>query len=97
MAVFKNELATDIILPHISVYRKYRDGVHCAYEVFADEGFVMYDKTAQNTELDPETNVIVPVTYYYTWISCPLNCDFATFSYVAAERTGVNEKYVFDN
>lgn len=97
MAEFKNELATDINLQNISVYRKFRDGVHCAYEVFADEGFVMYDKKAQNTELDPETNEIVPVTYYYTWISCPLNCDFGAFSYEATERANVNEKYVFGN
>lgn len=97
MAEFKKVLVTDIVFPNVSVYRKYRDGVLCGFEVYADNGYVMYDKKASITELDPKTSEEIPVTYYYTWVSCPLSCDFSNFSYIAVPRTSVDEKYVFGN
>lgn len=94
-AVFTYELATDIVFPNISVYRKFRDGVHCGYEVYSNEGYVMYDTAANDTEiLDPEVGP-VPTTYYYTWLSCPLNFNFANFTWVAVPRNTVPEDHIF--
>lgn len=95
MAEFRQELATDIVFPNISVFRKFRDGVHCGYEVYSNEGYGMYDTTANDTEiLDPEIGP-VPTTYYCTWLSCPVNFDFANFTYVAVPRNTVPEDHIF--
>ena len=95
MAVYTQEIATDIILTNITVYRKYRDGVLCGYEVYTNEGYVMYDTTANNTEVDPETWEEYPVIYYYTWLSCPVRTNFDTFTWIAVPRSSVDENYIF--
>lgn len=95
MAVYTQELATDIVFPNISVYRKYRDGIHCGYEVYSNEGYVMYDTTDENYEYNPETGEMYPVIYYYTWLSCPVNKNFDNFTWIAVPRDTVDENYIF--
>lgn len=95
MATWTTEIATDIVIPNISVYRKYKDGVLSRYEVYSNEGYVMYDTTANNTELDPITGEEVPVIYYYTWLTCPLSINFDNFTWVAVPRDSVDENYIF--
>lgn len=95
MATYTYEVATDITLPNMTVYRKYKDGVHSAWRVNTNEGYVMYDTAANNTEIDPETMEEIPVTYYYTILHCPLSWDYRTFTYVAVPRDSVDENYIF--
>lgn len=103
MANYTYELATDIVFPFIDVYRRYRDGVLTGYKVCTQEGYVMYDTTATDTEIaidpetglemqDPETGeyIEVPTTYYYTLMYCPLNTDFNNFTWVAVPRDSVD-------
>ena len=95
MAVYTKELAIDILFPNISVYRKYRDGELCAYEVYSNEGYVMYDTTAEDYEiLDPDSEPI-PTTYYYTWVTFPRTFNFANFTWVAVPRNTVPEDHIF--
>lgn len=95
MAVYTQEEATDIVFPNITVYRRYRDGVHCAYEVYTNDGYVMYDATANYTEVNPDTMEEIPVTYYYTWLTCPVSYNFDNFPWVAVPRDSVDENYIF--
>lgn len=95
MAVYTREIATDIVFPNITVYRKFKDGVHYAYDIYSNDGYVMYDTTAQDTEIDPDTLEEIPVTYYYTWLSRPLSFSFDNFTWVAVPRGSVDENYIF--
>ena len=107
MAEYTKELATEFNFPHIDVYKQYCDGEHYGYEVRVQEGYVYYDTTANDTELqfDPETGepmfddetglpIEVSVTYYYTMSYLPKNYNFANFPWVAVPRDSVNENYI---
>lgn len=95
MAEYTFEVATDITFPNMTVYRKYKDGVHSAYRVNANGGYVMYDTTANDVEIDPDTDEEVSVIYYYTMVGLPLNYNFDNFHYVAVLRSTVDENYIF--
>lgn len=95
--VYTQEIDTRWVFPHITVYKKLRNGEHYAYSVKANDGFVMYDTTANNTELDPKTMKEIPVNYYYKEYSAPLREDFSKFSWVAVLQSTVDKKYIFGN
>lgn len=95
MAVITYEVATDINIPNITIERRLSDGVLTGYRMTANEGYVFYDTTANNTELDPETNEEIPVTYYYTIGILSKNTNFDNFPYVAVPRDSVDENYIF--
>ena len=95
MAVWERVVATEFNFPNITVWKKLRDGVHVSWEVKPNDGYVMYDTTANDTELNPETMEEIPVVYYYTIMSCPLNYNFDAFTWVAVPRDSVDENYIF--
>ena len=95
MATWTYEVATEYNFPNITVYRKYRDGVHASWRFVSNEGYVMYDTTANDMEPDPETLEERPVIYYYTNVDCPLNYPFHNFTWVAVPRDSVDENYIF--
>lgn len=95
MATWTYEVATEYNFPNITVYRKYRDGVHASWRFVSNEGYVMYDTTENWTETDPETLEERPVIYYYTNVDCPLNYPFDNFTWVAVPRDSVDENYIF--
>ena len=95
MAVYTFEVAEDIVFPNMTVYRKFKDGVHSAYRVNANDGYVMYDTTANNTELDPDTMEEISVNYYYRMVGVPLSVNWSTFPYVAVPENEVDENYIF--
>lgn len=88
-------LATDIMIPNISIYRTYVNGNHTGYRANANEGYVFYDITANDVEFDPETDEEIPVTYYYTVAILPKNINFDNFPFVAVPRDSVDENYIF--
>lgn len=95
MATWTYEVATEFTFPNITVFRKYRDGVHVSWRFAPNAGYVMYDTTANDVELDPETMESRPVIYYYTSADCPLNYPFDNFTWVAVPRESVDENYIF--
>ena len=95
MAVYTMEVATEYDFPNITLYKKLEDGVHYAWRFVSNEGYVMYDTSANWTELDPDTLEPVPVIYYYTRVDCPLNYPFDNFTWVAVPRDSVDENYIF--
>ena len=84
------------IYPNLTIYDRFVDGVQNGWRVNANEGYVFYDITANDVELDPETMEERPVTYYYTVMSLNRNHDWSTFSQVAVPRDSVDENYIFD-
>lgn len=95
MAVYTEEIATDKVYPNLTIYRKFKDGVHYAWKMTANEGYVFYDTSENNTEIDPDTMEERPVIYYHTIASFPLNYNWDNFPYVAVPRDSVDENYIF--
>jgi hypothetical protein len=95
MAVYTFEVATEYNFPNITVYRKLTDGVQTAWRINANEGYVFYDTTANNTDFDPETMEEIPVIYYYTVASLSMRTDMENFHWVAVPRDSVDENYIF--
>lgn len=95
MAVWTEEINTNYNFPHINVYNLLKDGVLKGYEARTVEGYVMYDTTANDTEMNPETMEEVPVTFYYTLRGYPASFNFANFTMVAVPRDSVDENYIF--
>lgn len=108
MSEFKHEIATEYNFPNINLYRRFVDGEFNGWKAETAEGYVMYDTTANDTELqiDPETReitvdsetgepVVVSVTYYRTMTTMPRWYNIDKFPYVAVPRDTVDEKYIF--
>lgn len=95
MAVYTEEIATEFSFPHIDIYRRYADGEFWGYKVLAQEGYVFYDTTANDTTIDEETMEEIPVTYYYRIRLLTRNYDMNNFSLVAVPRDSVDENYIF--
>ena len=95
MAVYTYELATDYNFSHINLYRRYKDGVFNGWKAETEEGYVMYDSTANDTEFDPITMEERPVTYYYVGTTLPKNYNIDNFPYIAVPRDSVDENYIF--
>lgn len=81
--------------PNITVYRRIIDDVQTGWRITANEGYVIYDATANNTEIDPDTMEEIPVTYYYTVKNFSLNYNWDNFPWVAVPRDSVDENYIF--
>ena len=97
MTEYTEILATDIVFPHIEVYRKYRDGEHYGYKIIPEDGYHMYDTTTKDTEYDPETGTEVPIIRYYHVIHAPLIFDFDNFTWVAILESEVDEDHINNN
>lgn len=87
--------AKEYNFPNITVYRKLKDGVQSAWRFNTNEGYIMYDKRANDTELDPETMIERPVTYYYVVASAPLSFNMDAFPWVAVPRESADKNYIF--
>ena len=95
MAVYTYEISAEHnIYPNLTVEDRFRDGVTSGWRVTANEGYVFYDTTEENFELDENGNE-VPVIYYYTLMMFSQYFNWANFSLVAVPRDSVDENYIF--
>lgn len=96
MATWTYEISTEHnIYPNITVYDRFRDGSPYGWRVEANEGYVMYHANANDTEPDPVTGEIRPVTYYYTASHLSPYYNWNNFDFVAVLRSTVDENYIF--
>ena len=96
MAVYTYEVSAEHnIYPNITIYDRLKDGEPYGWRFNTDEGYVMYDTTANNTEYDPETGEEIPVTYYYTVYMASRYYNWNNFHWVAVPRDSVDENYIF--
>ncbi len=95
MATHTEVLAEDFNFPNIDIYRRYTDDVFKGYKVLAQDGYVFYDTTANDTMIDPDTWEEIPVTFYYTirYLTPYHNMD--DFSLVAVPRDSVPADMIF--
>lgn len=84
------------IYPNITVYdRFWNETEPDGWRVNANEGYVFYDTTAQDTEFDPVTQEERPVIYYRTVAQLNARFNWNNFHYVAVPRDSVDENYIF--
>lgn len=96
MATYTYEISSEHnIYPNITIYDSLTDGQLDGWRMNANEGYVFYDTSANNTEFDPETMMEVPVIYYYTISYLPRTYNWANFHWVAVPRESVDENYIF--
>ena len=95
MVVWTEVLDESFSFPHIDIYQTLRDGELRSYVARGQEGYVLYNPNANNTEMDPDTMEEVPVTYYYVSVGIPATFNFDNFPYVAKLRSEVDENYIF--
>lgn len=81
--------------PNMTVYDRFADGVPAGWQVYANEGYVIYDTTANDVQINPDTMEEIPVTYYYTAVGLSKYHNWNTFPYVAVLRDSVDENYIF--
>lgn len=98
MAVYTEQLATEYNFPNITIYKRFRDEIHCGYRIIPNEGYVMYDVTDEFYEIDEETGQEVQVIHYFTVCYAPLNYPLGedTFPWRAVLRSSVDENYIFN-
>ena len=94
MAVWTYEEATEFNFPNITIYRRLRDGVQTGWRMNANDGYVFYDTTAHDVEINPDTMEEIPVIYYYRDRYLTLKRDFTNFPFVAVPINSVDEKYI---
>lgn len=96
MAEWTHEISTEHnIYPNLTVYDRFADGEARGWRVNANDGYVMYDTTANDMELDPVTGEEIPVTYYYTLMYLTQYYNWDNFAWVAVPRDSVDENYIF--
>ena len=94
MATYMETIATEYNYPNITIYKQFRDGVQYGWHITTNDGYVMYDTSANDMDYDEEDNPL-PVIYYYTQAYCPINYNFSIFSWVAVPRDDVPRDMIF--
>lgn len=89
------ELEKEFNFPHISIYRRLRDGEHVGYRINANKNYVFYDTLANDMEIDPNTLKSKSVTYYHYVAFHTRNYDFSKFHYKAVLENSVDKNYCF--
>lgn len=76
MAIYKEEVASDIVLEHMTAARRFVDGNLSAIRIYAQEGYVLYDTEEPEVQLeltDPHTGEMVAYPYrtYLSAVTIP--------------------------
>lgn len=90
---------TEISLPNITIVRKYADGIHAAYQLTPNEGYVMHNPNNDDVveEIDPVTGETVTVTYryYYRFASIPASRPDYIYNWTAVLESEVPADSIF--
>lgn len=88
------ELANDIVLHNITVYRGMRNGVLKSYKLESNDGYVMYDTEEVIYEPDENGNE-VQVIYYCRLVYIPATISPENWTYVAIPESEANTDHIF--
>lgn len=95
MAEYSEHINREFNISNIIVYDKNCDGIQYGYKIIPSSGYVMYDITDKNHEIDPETEEEIPVTYYYRVCHTPIRYKDTIYNWRAVPETEVPSKYIF--
>ena len=89
------EIATDIVLPNITVERKITDGVHRAYRLTANEGYVLHSPSLDVEVPDPYTGETHIEQYYYRQATITVVQPVANWDWHAVLEDSVPADMIF--
>lgn len=89
------ELETEIILPNITIERKYVDEVHKAYRLTPYEGYVLHSPSLDVEITDPMTGETRIEQYYYRQCTTPVARPVSTWDWHAVLETDVPPDMIF--
>ena len=95
MAVITYEIATDIVLPNITVERKYADGRHLSYRLTPKEGYVLHSPSLDVEVQDPMTGETHIEQYYYRMRSITVAQPVSTWDWHAVLESSVPADMIF--
>lgn len=95
MAVTIYEIATDIVLENITVERVFDDGVHTAYRLTANEGYVLHSPSLDSEVVDPITGETHIEQYYYRQRTLTAVRPISTWDWHAVLETDVPPDMIF--
>ena len=96
MAVYTETIDTSFNYQYIDIYKRFRDGEHCAYKAYPTTGYVMYSLSTDVIEIeDPETGEITTEIYYCRQVQFPLDFNFDEFDYIAVLENEVPADHIF--
>lgn len=95
MAVITYEITTDIVIPNITVEKQFIDGVHKAYRLTANEGYVLHSPSLDVEVEDYETGEIHIEQYYYRQCTIPVVRPVSTWDWHAVLESSVPADMIF--
>lgn len=89
------ELETEIVLPNITIERKYVNEVHRAYRLTANEGYVLHSPNLDATIEDPMTGATRVEQYYYRQATVNVVQPVETWDWHAVLESSVPSDMIF--
>ena len=86
---------TEIVIPNITIERHYIDGVHKAYRLTANEGYVLHSPSLDVEVEDPMTGETRIEQYYYRMCSIPVARPVSTWDWHAVPENDVPADMIF--
>lgn len=91
---YKTETNTELSNENVTVLNMLYGGQLYAYKLVANDGFVIYDATAERTYYDRETKTEKPYVYYCRNVVIPLRCSDLIKNYIAVEEAAIDKKFI---
>lgn len=94
MVEFIREVATDISLPNITTQRLYADGVHVAFELTVNPGYVIYNTSADYMIPDEDGNMVELISYF-RFCCIPADIPVENWTWVAVPDSDIPAEQIF--
>ena len=85
---------TEITIPNITIERKYNDGIHMAYRLTANEGYVLHSPSLDVENEDDMGNIVLE-QYYYRQCTINVAHPVSTWDWHAVLESEVPADMIF--
>lgn len=89
------EPETDIVIENVTIEKKYNDGVHQAYRLTANEGYVLHSPARDVEVTDPITGETRIEQYYYRQCTIPVAKPVSAWDWHAVLESSVPADMIF--
>lgn len=86
---------TKIVIPNVTIEKKHVDGVHKAYRLTANEGYVLHSPSADEERDNPMTGETVLYQYYYRQATQNVAQPVSTWDWQAVPENDVPADMIF--
>ena len=89
------ELETNIVIENVTIERKYNDGIHQAYRLTANAGYVLHSPARDVEVEDPMTGETHIEQYYYRQCTIPVARPVSDWDWHAVLESDVPADMIF--